>query len=59
MPHDPLTSVWQGLFAMARNDGVGLGAERKGYVSAIREAAFSGPGKFWGVMPRPHDRALN
>ncbi len=31
------------------------GAERsvwadKGYVSAAREAAFSGPGKFWGVM---------
>ena len=22
----------------------------KGYVSALREAAFSGPGKFWGVM---------
>ena len=22
----------------------------KGYVSAAREAAFSGPGKFWGVM---------
>jgi hypothetical protein len=22
----------------------------KGYISATREAAFSGPGKFWGVM---------
>jgi len=36
-------------------DGLLHGRERsvwadKGYVSASREAAFSGPGKFWGVM---------
>jgi IS5 family transposase len=41
------------------------GAERsvwadKGYVSAAREAAFSGPGKFWGVMRRaPKGGALH
>ena len=32
----------------------------KGYVSAVREAAFSGPGKFWGVMRRaPKGGALD
>lgn len=32
----------------------------KGYVSAAREAAFSGPGKFWGVMRKaPKGGALH
>ncbi|OWV39199.1 IS5 family transposase [Mameliella alba] len=32
----------------------------KGYVSAAREAAFSGPGKFWGVMRKaPKGGALD
>jgi IS5 family transposase len=32
----------------------------KGYVSSAREAAFSGPGKFWGVMRRaPRGGALH
>ena len=32
----------------------------KGYVSAAREAAFAGPGKFWGVMRKaPKDGALH
>ncbi len=32
----------------------------KGYVSAAREAAFSGPGKFWGVMRKaPEGGALD
>ena len=32
----------------------------KGYVSAAREMAFSGPGKFWGVMRKgPRGSALH
>ena len=34
----------------ARRGDIGLGGQ--GYVSAGREAAFSGPGKFWGVMSK-------
>ncbi|WP_233489043.1 IS5 family transposase [Rhodovulum sp. 12E13] len=46
-------------------DALPHGAERsvwadKGYVSATREAAFSGPGKFWGVMRKaPKGGALH
>ena len=52
--HD--SRVWDELL---HGDEVSVWAD-KGYVSAAREAAFSGPGKFWGVMRKaPKGGALH
>ena len=52
--HD--SQVWDELL---HGDETSVWAD-KGYVSAAREAAFSGPGKFWGVMRKaPKDGGLH
>jgi IS5 family transposase len=56
--HGKETSVWAPLGTFPSE--MPCRAMDRGYVSAAREAAFSGPGKFWGVIRKaPRGGALH
>jgi IS5 family transposase len=56
--HGKETSVWAPLGTFPSE--MPCRAMDRGYVSAAREAAFSGPGKFWGVIRKaPRGAALH